>query len=279
MNGALVFAQNNAVIDYTKIAIHSAKKVKQFLDIPVSIVTDNKRLVEEYGKDVFDHIIEIPQESCTQRLFYDGTITSRYIDWKNVSRYRVYDLSPYDNTLVFDSDFIVNSPRLKQAFDREASFQIYHNSFDLCEWRKDIRFTRINSYSVPFYWATVFVFKKDPIVESFFNLIEYIKHNWIYFKVLYNIDSNIFRNDIAFSIAIHIMNGKTNGEFATELPGKMTYILEQDYLMSMNDTSMNFLIQKQNRIGEYVAAKTSDIDVHVMNKLSLLRCIDGGNGV
>lgn len=276
-NGAIIFAQNNNVIDYTKLACFAAERVQQFLNIPVSIITDNVSLVN--NSSLFDSIIEIPPEECTQRLFYDGSLSSKKIDWKNLSRNRVYELSPYDKTLVLDSDYIINSSKLLQAFDRDALFQIYHNSFDISEWRDNTCFQRINQFSVPFYWATVFLFQKHPVVEALFNLITYIKLNWTYFKVLYSIDSAVFRNDYAFSIAIHIMNGKTNGEFATELPGRLVYSLEHDFLVEMKDNSMSFLTQKKEYAGEYLASKVSNLDVHIMNKLSLGRFIDGGLGV
>lgn len=274
--GAVIFAQNNAVIDYTKLAVFSATRVKEHLDIPVSIITDNSKLVPS---GIFDEIIEIESQPCSQRLFFDGSLSSKKLDWKNVSRNRIYDLTPYDKTLVLDSDFILCSSRLKKSFEIDSIFQIYQKSFDVSPNRDESYFSRINPYSIPFYWATVFVFEKNSIMESFFNLVEYIKTNWYYFRILYNIEPTIFRNDFAFSIAIHIMNGKTNGEFASELPGKMSYILEYDYLIDMNTSDMSFLTQKPNQIGEYVAVKTSGIDVHVMNKMSLLRYIDGGRGV
>ena len=101
----------------------------------------------------------------------------------------------------------------------------------------------------------------------------------MYFRTLYSISSGTYRNDYAFSIAIHIMNGKTNGDFATELPGTMTYSTDTDLLVSIENNTLKFLIEKENYLGEYILAKTQGIDVHVMNKLSLCRCIDGGLGV
>ena len=47
----------------------------------------------------------------------------------------------------------------------------------------------------------------------------------------------------------------------------------------MDGNRFQFLIEKENYIGQYIVAKTQGIDVHVMNKLSLCRCIDGGSGV
>lgn len=281
ITGALIFAQNNATIDYTKLAVFAAQRLTQHLDIPVSIITDNKSwLITGYPDHPFDQIIEIePQSFSQKRKFSDGAISSKMLDWKNLSRSQIYNLTPYDRTLVIDSDYIINSDVLKQALTNDYDFQIYRNSFDLAPERDKSNFTRINAYSVPFYWATVFVFEKNDLMQAFFDLIAYIKDNWNYFRILYNIEYDLFRNDFAFSIAIHIMNGKTNGGFATELPGTMTYTSDKDVLISMNGNKMKFLVEKKNHIGEYYVAKTSGLDVHVINKLSLSRYIDGGSGV
>jgi hypothetical protein len=50
-------------------------------------------------------------------------------------------------------------------------------------------------------------------------------------------------------------------------------------MLGIKGTHMNFLVEKKNHLGEYFAVKTRDIDVHVMNKYSLTRFIDGGLGV
>jgi hypothetical protein len=279
-NGALIFAHNNQGIDYVKMAVFCASKIRQFLDIPVSIVTnDIDYLISKFPDHGFDKIIELGSEPAFLKKYHDGSLVSNEFDWKNTTRSSAYDLTPYDVTLVVDADYIINSSILKLAFDRDESFQIYHDSFDLADWRNRDAYQRINSYSIPFYWATVFVFRKDTVTDALFDLVDYIKSNWRYFRILYNIEYPLFRNDFAFSIAIHIMNGKTDGKFATELPGKMTYSLDKDLLISTSDDVMNFLIEKKDYLGEYIAAKTTGIDVHVMNKKSLLRYIDGGNGV
>lgn len=278
--GALIFAHNNTGIDYTKLAVYSALRVKKYLDIPVSIVTDNvKWLNTAYPDHPFDKVIEVEVEKSSDKLFYDGTLSYKKLEWKNVSRNRAYDLSPYDKTLVLDSDYILNSSVLKMAFERDVPFQIYKNSFDIAGWRDTSEFSRLNHYSIPFYWATVFVFEKNFLTQAFFDLVSYIKVNWLYFRVLYGIESPTFRNDYAFSIAINIMNGKMEGDFAIELPGTMTYIKDRDILVEVKDSKMKFLVEKEKHIGEYIAVKVDGIDVHVMNKSSLTRVIDGGYGV
>jgi hypothetical protein len=149
----------------------------------------------------------------------------------------------------------------------------------LASWRDTSSFNRINQYSVPFYWGTVFIFEKTASTRSLFDLIEYVKTNWEYFRIIYKIDSPTFRNDFAFSIAIHIMNGMTEGDFAQELPGLMTYVLDRDILVKMKEDKMQFLVEKAHYPGEYTLVSTNSTDVHVMNKQSLSRFIDGGYGV
>jgi hypothetical protein len=279
--GAVVVAQNNSTIDYVKLAIFSARQINKFLDIPVSIVTDSKGYLEsQYPDHPFDQILDIAENaSYFQRRFNDGALANKVLEWKNLSRYRVYNLTPYDTTLVVDVDYIINSSVLKPALFLDHPLQIYSRSMDIANWRDVEEFQRINPYSIPFYWATVFIFNKGNATSAFFILLSHIKDNWEYFRTLYCISSPMFRNDLAFSIAIHIMNGKKSGDFAQELPGKMIYAKDTDVLISAKDTSMKFLIEKKDYLGEYTVAKTNGLDVHVMNKLSLSRYIDGGSGV
>lgn len=275
--GAVIFAQNNGTIDYVKIATFSAKQLKHYLNVPVSLVTDSPEAVTD--TEVFDQVIVISSNTTQKKKFYDGTLSSKNLIWKNLSRSQIFELTPYDTTLVIDSDYVINSSVLLSAFDSISNFQIYRTSLDLAGWRNTSSFDRLNQYSIPFYWATVFVFKKDQVTQAFFNIIDNIKLNWEYYRLLYTIDSKVFRNDFAFSIAIHIMNNNTTGEFATALPGNMTYILDRDFLVEIGEDKMQFLVEKEGYHGEYTLVRTTGLDVHVMNKSSLLRVVEGGQGV
>jgi hypothetical protein len=279
--GAIIFAQNNGGIDYVKLANFAASKVKQHLGIPVSLITDSSKwLLSNFPDHNFDQVIDLPKDTNNQtKKFSDGKLSSKMLEWKNLSRNQVYNLTPYDKTLVLDSDYILNSDVLKPALDLDHDFQIYQNSFDLALGRDSVEFKTINQYSIPFFWATVFIFQKTPLTEVFFNLIDYIKSNWTYYRTLYTIESPIFRNDFAFSIAMHIISGNTTNSFSIALPGTMTYTADTDILVTAEGNSMQFLVEKKNYPGEYLMSKTSGLDVHVMNKYSLVRFIDGGCGV
>ena len=65
---AIIIAQNNSTIDYTKLAVYSASQIIDNLHIPVSLITDNKSWLEKcYPEHKFDTIIEIPYEEHTQK--------------------------------------------------------------------------------------------------------------------------------------------------------------------------------------------------------------------
>lgn len=273
--GVLLFAHNNSEIDYAKLAVFAAQRAKKFLNVPVSVVTDDKSIFENLDQSVFDQIIQLDDELSSNFKFYaDGAEKSTRTQWKNTSRYSAYDLSPYDDTLVIDVDYIVNSKTLNYCWDQPHDFLIYQKGFDLAQWRNVDEFTRVGENGIPFYWATVFFFRKTESTKMLFALVQHVKENWTYYKLVYQIHSTNFRNDIAFSIAIHMLNGFSVGTFAHHLPGKLFYIRDTDILYNIEDSVMRFLVQKKNSTVDFTPVKTSTVDVHVMNKYSLLRQID-----
>lgn len=273
--GVLLFAQNNSIVDYTKLAVYAATRVKEHLNKPVCVVTNNKaQLLINDTEHVVDCIVEIDEQSPYTKYFYDGAETSVNLQWNNTSRSNAFLLSPYDETLVIDVDYIINSPTLQYCWFQPQDFLIYKQSFDIAQWRDQQEFNHISQYSIPFYWATAFWFRKNKITESFFELVSHIKTNWHYYKYIYQIHSTNFRNDYGFSIALHMMNGFDTHGFAQHLPSKMFYITDRDYLIKSSNNAMHFLVEKEGASGDYIHLKTNNLDMHVMNKFSLLRTIE-----
>lgn len=271
--GVLLFALNNSEINYIKLAEDSAKRVGKFLNVPVSVVTDRTSADTITDKNLFDKIIIIENEPYHKKRFHDGDKIAK-TEWKNSHRNSSFELSPYDETLVIDVDYVVNSSALSYCWNQPHDFLIYKKFFDLGQ-RKDVSdFTHVSDYSIPFYWATVFYFKKTNQVEQFFALVSHIKANWQYYKFLFQLRSSSFRNDFAFSIAIHIMNGYSLGDFAKNLPGKLFYTLDRDIFVKKKDRDFYFLVEKDQSQNNYMPLKISNNDVHVMNKYSLIRVLE-----
>jgi hypothetical protein len=265
--GVLIFAFNNSEVDYVKMAAYAAKQTTKYLQVPVSLVTDNVEVAKKY-LSVFDKIIFCEDNSTQLKRFYEGSEHYTQAVWRNTARSNCYNLTPYDETLVIDSDFIINCNFLSCCWDQPQDFLIYDKSLDLASWRNTQEFEFISQYSVKFYWATVFFFRKTDETQLFFTLIDHIKNNWNYYQKLYQIAGAKFRNDYAFSIAINMLDP----DVAT-FQNKLAYITDRDFLLSHDDTKMKFLVQKKNTNNQYTAVSTNCLDIHVMSKSSLLKII------
>ena len=109
--GVVLIARNNTEIDYIKQAVFLAKRITHYLDIPVSVITDSEDyLKNSFDYTVFDQIISIPwTEVKNNRIFFDGSLAHKTAPFKNDIRDQVYDLSPYDETLLLDTDYIISN--------------------------------------------------------------------------------------------------------------------------------------------------------------------------
>lgn len=286
--GCLIYAFNNEEIDYITIAREAARRVKQYLGIPVCLVTDSEKQARIVDPDAkfFDIIVDVWEDKSLKptaellngrnvRQYSDGTMTIKKANFKNSLRTKTYELTPYDETLVIDSDYFLANDILKECWNQEQDFLIYQHGFDLAGYRVHPEFDRVSDYTVDFYWATAFWFRKSDLTKTFFDLVDHIRENWDYYKLVYQFASHMYRNDHAFSIAIHIINGYTGNAWAGKMPGRMLYTLDKDVLVQMDDSSFRILLEKQHRQGEYTLMKTKDISVHLMNKFSLHRILKG----
>lgn len=92
--GHLIFAQNSDV-DYVRQAYALALTIKKLNKINLVCLVTNA-LVEEKYKPAFDYIIDIPF----------GDLSTKSV-WKIENRWQLIYASPFDETLVYDSDMIL----------------------------------------------------------------------------------------------------------------------------------------------------------------------------
>jgi len=275
--GVLLFAVNNDKIDYVKQAIFCAKKVKEHLELPVALVTPNKPYLQSafpFYKDYIDEIIVIPDTHSKQvRTFYDGAYTTKKLTWNNLARPDAYALTPFQQTLVIDTDLIICNNQLNAVFDTKDDFLIYKNFTEIAEGRSLQPFNRVSDRSIDLVWATGFYFVKSPKMDLYFELVKHIQENWEYYRLTYQIAQPVYRNDYAFSIAIHIMNGFKKEQWPNSLPGKVYFVSDRDILSSIDNNTLVVVADKVKDV-ESFAVRLSDKNVHVMNKFSLIRAID-----
>lgn len=278
--GVLMFAQNNQEIDYALMASVSARYVSKNLSVPVSLVTDQHTLdwIRSNNPDiesVFDHIIQIDKIKTEQeKRYYDGSLKYKNIKFNNTLRALCYDLSPYDQTLVIDTDLLIVNDKLKNVWDTDIDFMINRNHFDLAQNRDCGEFQKIHDYGIDFYWATAFYFRKTNETKIFFDLCQDIVENYDFYKFIYQMPGHLMRNDYVFSVAIHIINGFSNLNKPQSLPCNIYYTLDRDELYKVNSSKdFVFFVQKKDHLGEYTLVKTSNQNLHIMNKYSFNRNI------
>ena len=264
--GILCFAFNNESVNYVKQAEFLAKRAKEFLNLPVSIVTDSN--ID--NPLVFDNVIKVSQnESKNWRHYHNGYEKHEVLLFKNSSRPQAYDLTPYDETILLDTDYIISSKFLLSSFDQDNDFLIHDKSVDISSDRSTSEFWRVSDTSVKFYWATCIFFRKTEENKIYFDLVKHIQENWSYYNLLYDVQHPMFRNDYAFSIAIHILNGFTDGTWAKTFKNPIYYSIDRDYLHAINESKVTLLASTGKNIDDYVVTVLKDTDVHVMNKFSL----------
>lgn len=275
-NGVILIANNNGSIDYVKQAMFLVERIRKFMNVPVSIITDSPiYLKDNFDTSVVDNILTIDYKNThNKRFYFDGAMAHKLLQFKNHSRSLAYDLSPYDKTIVMDTDFIVSNDSLCRCFESTYDLMMYKDCVDLSGVRDMHEFRYISDKSVDFYWATVVYFEKNEKNSAFFDLVAHIEQEWNHYKKIYQIQNAMFRNDFAFSIAAHIMQGfQRSNDVVKPLPGKHFFTTDKDILWKMHDDYMMFLIEKKDHLGEYTPISTKGLNVHVMNKFSLERCI------
>ena len=274
--GVILIAKNNSEIDYIKQAVFLSERIRQYLDLPTSLITDNTEYLNKvYPDHTFDQVFEIKTSyNNSHKRYSDGTFTKKHLEFKNTDRSLVYDLTPYDETLLLDTDYIISNDLFKKCFEQQHNFLIYNEGVELSGWRDLSEFDTITPTGPKFYWATAIFFRKCKENETFFNLVKHIQENWLHYRNLFQIHSTVFRNDFVFSIAIHIMNGLVENNFAHSMPGTLFYITDRDLLVDMKDDEFTILVEKKKSYGKYFPLKIKGSNLHVMNKFSLNRILE-----
>jgi hypothetical protein len=260
--GFLMFAYNNEEVDYGLMAVWTARRIQKYLNKPVSLVTDHitKQKLDDSvpsWQTNFDQVI-LKESSATQTKRY----INRQLTFHNLNRIDAWDITPYDETIVIDTDIVIQSSQLNKLWGHQSDLVVCDLSTDLYGV-KDAEFTWVNEKSIKFFWATVFYFKKTTDSKLFFEHCRYIKQNYNWFKHIYDLYDGPVRNDFIWSVAIHSLGGQANNKWVNTIPWNILHSNYEDRLLELNDNSVKFLTKKG-------LCKIKELDVHVMNKFDLV---------
>lgn len=156
--GVVLFAFNTDV-DYVTIADRCSQLISHTLKLPVTLVTG----FDEQPKFAYDKIVRVDNTDNNFRT----NLNDEQVTWRNFGRYLAYELSPYDQTLLLDSDYLVFDNNLLKLFDSTVDYRLmHHNSTDA-----GASYEEMGETSLPYIWATVVVFNKTEKSRLFFDLI------------------------------------------------------------------------------------------------------------
>lgn len=242
--GVLIHAFGDELIDYYKLANYSASLVRRHLRLPVACITDNPSKI--HG---IKYVIEAQSEIKQKRTIIDG----KY-QYKNDTRILSYELTPFDKTLLIDSDYLIFNSNLLKWFDTDYEFVCPHKMYypgysakEFCIYNNIVQM-----------WATVIYFNKSQFSQNVFEHWKMVQENYEYYTSLLNV-YGVYRNDYSLSLALHTMNGYVRPN--VEMFSLLTIPTHYKILDIEED---RILIEKSGKL--LVINKTN---MHVMDKVNL----------
>jgi hypothetical protein len=256
--GVLLFSFNNEGIDYSKIARECAARVRTHLGLPVTIVTDKP--IEG------ENCVLIGAPKPNRRHYPDYKESLSFL---NGARHTAFDHSPYDQTLVIDTDYLIQSDTLGQGFNslglkltRRAEY------IDGQVLAQDV--THLGTSEIPMYWATVIFFDRSDLSRAFFRSWHSVMQNWDHWAAYLRLPGSLVRNDFAVTLALRRL-------FPTGVPSEVDLPLTLHtlpYYWSLTDLRPLKATVDDGTGGLYTTfippVDLTGLDVHVINKKSLI---------
>lgn len=254
--GVLIHAFGNEVVDYYELAKISALLIKKNLKLPVACVTDK-------DMDGFDYIIKAESQTKQSKgLKVDDDIVK--YPFRNDTRFLSYDLTPFDQTLILDTDYLIFTPSFSSYFNLDVDF--------ICPWEiKNVITNKVESYlingTIKQAWATAIYFRKSQFAKNVFDYCRMIQDNYRYYSKLLGVRGYI-RNDHILSLALHVLNGYQEPREKMRPINWVSNSIKIELFSSIDKIKSpgeNLLLNYKEKINKFYKA-----DIHVMNKMNIL---------
>jgi hypothetical protein len=245
--GVLIFAFNNEATDYISMAAWSAKNIRRHLNLPVAVVTDAPEAAAQYK---FEHIIVTAADTGGSRHFADYGTT---VTWHNAGRINAYELSPFDQTIVLDADYVVASNSLLDVLKLPQQFAAFKDAFEPSSMTNLETF---GEYRMPM-----------------FDSMQMIRNNWQHYRDLYGIHQSNYRNDYALSIALGLVAGADQS--VHEIFRPMVNVMPEHRLTCVEQD--HYQVEYTNTEGRQKTMSWQGMDFHAMCKKHL-EAIVAANG-
>lgn len=201
--GYICIAQNSGNLDYLNQAYALALSLKltqsKVDKLAVCVDAETKRHVTAKHREVFDYILDIPWNDAAKNS-----------DWKIQNKWKYYYMSPYDETVILDTDMIfptdvsdwwdILSQKDVWATTKVRTFrgEIVNSDY----YRK-----AFTANDLPNVYTAFMYFKKSDLAVELFKMTEIIFNNWqrFYFKYMPKNKPDWLSGDVAFALAMQIL--------------------------------------------------------------------------
>lgn len=259
--GVLLFAFDNAAVDYISLAMECAKRVIKHWGLPVSLVSDvNSKPM------MFDKLINVPKDQLKEnpKVYLDYEANLQF--W-NSNRCQALALTPYRRTILLDVDMLIQTNDIPRLWDG-TGLKLTNSAFSVFSWQElstDMKFLSRQS-GLPMSWATVICFdKEDPLTTEFFKNWATSLARYKTYSHLYKFAERPVRNDFAVTLALEKMR-TSYSDHRFELPYQIPSLMPLSRLTSIEDDCLIVEHPEGARTAVYS-------DLHVMNKKSILECL------
>ena len=282
--GICFFAYNNDQLDYIKMALVASRYAKKNLKLPVCLITDEggeSYLYESQSKEqinqVFDYVV-ITNDTMksNRRRHFDSPWTEFAAQFSNSNKHKIFQYSPFEQTLLLDIDYIVKTDVLLKYFDNDHPVCMFDNATTLRNELPSLDERFLYDAGIKMWWSTVVYFNRSDFSKLFFDTWSHVADNYEFYQYLYNFPSKLFRTDYCVSIAVHILAGMQDtqeylGNFDNTALVNMSQ--KDDIIEAKNDNEWIMLSHDQKEIWKNILVNTSNQDIHVMNKRAFDRVI------
>jgi hypothetical protein len=220
--------------------------------LPVSLITDR----DVADVTAFDRVIVV-----------DSHINGMHqgAPWRNLGRYRAYDYSPYQQTLLLDADYVICSDVLGSLFSSKQDILSMRWAYDVTNRQKYQDSNYFGNHMMPSAWATVIYWQKSPAAKMVFDMIKMVENHWQHYKNIYGINEHRFRNDHALAIASNTVFGHVG--YWPNIPWAMAMV-DKDCEISQIDNG-HFEIKYLDKHQKPKKTQIKNQDFHVMGKRQL----------
>jgi len=284
-SGIALFAYNTEQIDYIRLATIAARYAKRHMpNQSTCLITDSgtwdwfsKGSYKDLADETFDDVVLVEADKkVNKRTHFDSPYFKFTSDFKNGNKHRVFNLTPYDKTLLIDIDYVMQNNSLEYVFDTDNAVTLFHNAESLIGEPPALPQQKLSDQGIPMLWSTAVYFDKhNSLTEMFFEIWQHVSENYNFYKFLYGFPGTMYRTDFCVSIATHMMNGMGTGELINNFPMPLINMSQHDDIAKINSAdAWVYLVNNRRENLEDAMTLIERENVHVMNKRSLDRNFD-----